>query len=183
MLIPLAIINHFKPRVELPEAQQLPRALSRRHEQKDFTLPRTSAGSSPWRKFLPPLRSRAEADLESRLAPMRKRALEEAERWMLERIGEGSDGLAAVIPGNVECTIRVACPWYPETHPVYKKALAIPRALRDDAQDFGFSRVSRPCGTRRSICIALAESGVPANHPAVRKAAEWLVDKEGAGAR
>ena len=40
MLMPLAIINHFKPTRELPGDETDPRALSARHGAKDFTLPR-----------------------------------------------------------------------------------------------------------------------------------------------
>src|SRR5205823_2918438 len=63
-------------------------------------------------KFLHPLQFR----------PLRRRAIEEAERWMLERIGEGSDGLAAVYPAMLNCLIALRVLGYSRTNPVYAKA-------------------------------------------------------------
>ena len=53
---------------------------------------------------------------------MRQRALEEAERWMIERIGEGSDGLATVFPAMLNALIALRALGYSETHPIYEKA-------------------------------------------------------------
>ena len=88
MLMPLAIINHFKPTRVLPGEKQLHELYPLGTEQSDLRLPRSEPFWT-WRnfflrvddvfKFLQPLRIR----------PLRRRALEEAERWMLERIGEG----------------------------------------------------------------------------------------------
>ncbi|MGZ4982771.1 MAG: squalene--hopene cyclase, partial [Chthoniobacterales bacterium] len=95
MLVPLAIINHFKPTRELPGLKQLHELYPLGTEHKDFTLPR-DARLLTWRNFF--LRADHAIKIISKFGwrPMRQRALEEAERWMLERIGEGSDGLATV---------------------------------------------------------------------------------------
>jgi squalene cyclase len=88
----------------------LPRALSSRHGAERLY----AAASSPLlcvAKFLPPLRSCAQADLEGRLAADAETRAREAERWMLERIGEGSDWPRGGLPGNAECTDRVARSW------------------------------------------------------------------------
>src|SRR5437870_15848 len=106
MLIPLAIINHFRPTRILPGETQLHELYPLGTEQTDVRLPRSDRFWT-WRnfflrvddcfKFLRPLR----------ILPLRRRALEEAERWMLERIGEGSDGLAAVFPAMLNCLIAL----------------------------------------------------------------------------
>src|SRR5437870_3465028 len=101
MLIPLAIINHFKPTRELPGMKQLHELYPLGTEHKDFTLSRDPRFFA-WRNFF--LRADHGLKIISRLGwrPMRNRALEEAERWMLERIGEGSDGLATVYPAMLD---------------------------------------------------------------------------------
>src|SRR3954453_23634169 len=106
MLIPLAIINHFKPTRELPGMKQLHELYPLGTEHKDFTPPRDPRFFA-WRNFF--LRADHALKLISKLnwRPMRKRALEEAERWMLERIGEGSDGLAAVFPAMLNALIAL----------------------------------------------------------------------------
>src|SRR5215212_7632356 len=68
---------------------------------------------------------------------MLKRALEEAERWMLERIGEGSDGLAAVFPAMLNALIALRALGYSPSHPVYAKAAKDFAGLFvDDPEDF-----------------------------------------------
>src|SRR4030081_3056788 len=121
MLIPLAIINHFKPTRELPGLKQLHELYPLGTEHKDFTLPRDPRFFA-WRNFF--LRADHALKLISKLEwrPMRRRALEEAERWMLERIGEGSDGLAAVFPAMLNCMIALRVLGYPKDHPASRKA-------------------------------------------------------------
>ncbi len=114
-----------------------------------------------------------------RINPMRKRALEEAERWMLERIGEGSDGLAAVFPAMLNCLIALRVLGYPKDHPAYKKAAKDFAGLFvDDAEDFRIQPCLSPVWDTAINLISLAESGMSADDPALRRAAKWLLDKE-----
>jgi squalene-hopene/tetraprenyl-beta-curcumene cyclase len=178
MLIPLAIINHFKPTRKLPGMNQLHELYPLGTEHKDFRLPRSERFWT-WRnlflrvddflKFIHPLGFR----------PMRQRALAEAERWMLERIGEGSDGLAAVFPAMLNCLIALRALGYSPNDPIYKKAATDFEGLFvDDQEDFRIQPCLSPVWDTAINIIALGESGLPADHPALRKAADWLVQKE-----
>lgn len=178
MLIPLAIINHFKPTRELPNDKQLHELYPVGTEGNDFTLARDQRLLT-WRNFflradrvlkiLEPWHSRS----------LRQRALEEAERWMVERIGEGSDGLAAVFPAMLNSIIALRTLDYPKTHPLYQKALADFRGLFvNDPDDFRIQPCLSPVWDTAINIIALAESGFPAQHPALQKAAQWLIERE-----
>src|SRR5436190_6076267 len=178
MLIPLAIINHFKPTRELPSMKQLHELYPLGTEHKDFTLPRDPRFFA-WRNFF--LRADHGLKIISRLGwrPMRKRALEEAERWMLERIGEGSDGLAAVFPAMLNALIALRALGYSKDHPAYAKAAQDFAGLFiDDPEDFRIQPCLSPVWDTAINIIALAESGLPADHPSLKKAANWLVEKE-----
>src|SRR5213082_3614492 len=89
MLVPLAIINHFKPTRSLPGNKQLHELYPLGTEQSDLRLPRSERFWT-WRNFFLRLNDVLKVLHQLRLRPTRKRALEEAERWMLERIGQGS---------------------------------------------------------------------------------------------
>src|SRR5438309_2322714 len=178
MLIPLAIINHFKPTRSLPGNKQLHELYPLGTEQSDLRLPRSERFWT-WRNFFLRLNDVLKILQPLRFRPMRQRAIEEAERWMLERIGEGSDGLAAGYPAMLNCLIALRVLGYSKEHPVYKKA----------AQDFAGLFVSDPDDFRIQPCmspiwdtainlISLAESGLPADDPSLRRAAKWLLDKE-----
>ncbi len=178
MLVPLAIINHFKPTRELPGMKQLHELYPLGTEHKDFTLPRDPRFFA-WRNFF--LRADHAIKIISKLGwrPMRRRALEEAERWMVERIGEGSDGLAAVFPAMLNCLIALRVLGYSPRHPIYEKAAKDFAGLFvDDPEDFRIQPCMSPVWDTSINIIALAESGLPAEHPALKKAATWLVEKE-----
>src|SRR5437773_10571307 len=86
-------------------------------------------------KFLCPLRVR----------PLRRRAMEAAERWMLERIGEGSDGLAAVFPAMLNSLIALRALGYSKKNPVYAKA----------GKDFAGLFVDDPGDFRIQRCVCI----------------------------
>ncbi|MGI8956911.1 MAG: squalene--hopene cyclase [Chthoniobacterales bacterium] len=178
MLIPLAIINHFKPTRELPHDKQLHELYPVGTEGNDFTLARDQRLLT-WRNFF--LRADRALKLLERWhsRPLRQRALEEAERWMVERIGDGSDGLAAVFPAMLNSIIALRALDYPASHPLYQKALTDFRGLFvNDPDDFRIQPCLSPVWDTAINIISLAESGFPAQDPALQKAAQWLVDKE-----
>jgi squalene-hopene/tetraprenyl-beta-curcumene cyclase len=178
MLIPLAIINHFKPTRSLPGNKQLHELYPLGTEQSDLRLPR-SGRFWTWRNFFLRLNDVLKILHPLRIRPMRKRALEEAERWMLERIGEGSDGLAAVYPAMLNCLIALRVLGYPKDHPVYKKgAKHFAGLFVDDPEDFRIQPCLSPIWDTAINLISLAESGLAADDPALRRAAKWLLDKE-----
>ena len=101
MLMPLAIINHFKPTRHLPADRQLHELYPAGTEHNDFTL-RHDHRLLTWRNFF--LRCDAMLKLHeaSSWKPLRQMALEKAECWMVERMGEGSDGLGHGVSSDVE---------------------------------------------------------------------------------
>ncbi|HZR78756.1 MAG TPA: squalene--hopene cyclase [Chthoniobacterales bacterium] len=178
MLVPLAIINHFKPTRTLPGDKQLHELYPIGTEQGDLRLPRSEKFWT-WRNFFLRVNDVLKMLHPLRIRPMRKRALEEAERWMLERIGEGSDGLAAVYPAMLNCMIALRVLGYPKDHPVYKKAAKDFSGLFvNDPEDFRIQPCLSPVWDTAINLISLAESGLPADDPAIRRAAKWLLDKE-----
>src|SRR5256714_11818537 len=178
MLIPLAIINHFKPTRSLPGSKQLHELYPLGTEQSDLRLPRSERFWT-WRNFFLRLNDVLRILHPLRLRPTRKRALEEAERWMLERIGQGSDGLAAVYPAMLNCLIALRVLGYSKDHPACKKAAQDSAGLFvDDPEDFRIQPCLSPVWDTAINLISLAESGLPAEDPSLRRAAKWLLDKE-----
>ena len=179
MLIPLAIINHFKPTRELPGLKQLHELYPLGTEHKDFTLPRDPRFFA-WRNFF--LRADHALKLISKLEwrPMRRRALEEAERWMVERIGEGSDGLAAVFPAMLNSLIALA---RARLFPAATRSTKRRRRISPDSSStirriFAFSPACRRSGTRRSTSSRWRNPACPRSIRRWQNAANWLLDKE-----
>jgi squalene-hopene/tetraprenyl-beta-curcumene cyclase len=178
MLLPLSIINHFKPTRVLPGEKQLHELYPLGTEQADLRLPR-SDNFWTWRNFFLRLDDTLKFLQPLRLGLLRRRALEAAERWMLERIGEGSDGLAAVYPAMLNSLIALRALGYSKRNPVYAKAEKDFAGLFvDDPEDFRIQPCLSPVWDTAITMISLADSGVPPEHPALQKAAGWLVNKE-----
>ena len=178
MLVPLRLSIISSPR-GFARRKATARAISPRHRAQAICACRASERILDLAQFLPPrLTTRSKFLQPLRIGPLRQRALEEAERWMLERIGEGSDGLAAVYPAMLNCIDCAARARLFEQHIRFtRRRKRISKACSLTIRTiFEFSRVFRRFGIQPSTIISLAESGLPPEHPALQKAAEWLVE-------
>jgi squalene-hopene/tetraprenyl-beta-curcumene cyclase len=178
MLMPLSIINHFKPTRVLPGEKQLHELYPLGTEQADLRLARSERFWT-WRNFFLRLDDTLKFLQPLRIGLLRQQALEAAERWMLERIREGSDGLAAVYPAMLNCLIALRSLGYSKTNPVYAKAENDFAGLFvDDPENFRIQPCLSPVWDTAITIISLADSGLPPEHPALQKAGDWLVSKE-----
>ncbi len=178
MLIPLAIINHFKPTRKLPENKQLHELYPCGLEGANFTLP-PSGRFFTWRNFF--LRCDRMLKWTESLPwkPLRALALKRAETWMVERMGEGSDGLATIFPAMLNALIALEALGYADDHPVFQKAQKdFEDLFVDEPGDFRIQPCFSPVWDTAITAIALAESGLEADHPALVRAGSWLYDKE-----
>jgi squalene-hopene/tetraprenyl-beta-curcumene cyclase len=178
MLVPLAIINHFKPtrpvKVDLDELY--PEGV---HERDLAPAPDPERLSL--RNFflwLDRLHKFAEWFAEHKIHPFRRRALKNAERWMLERF-EGSDGLAAIFPAMLNSLIALKALGYADDHPqVIRAALELKKLEHETEDTVRIEPCFSPVWDTAIVAICLHESGIPENHPALKQAAEWLMDRE-----
>jgi squalene-hopene/tetraprenyl-beta-curcumene cyclase len=178
MLVPLAIINHFKPTRTLPAEWQLHELYPAGTEQDDLSLHRQGRAFS-WRNYFLLLSRLARVFDWRLLAPLRRRALCAAEKWMLERSGPGSDGLAAVFPAMLNSIIALKTLGYPPDHPVLRKALTDLEGLYvDDPEDFRIQPCLSPVWDTAINLIALVESGLPCGDAASARAMRWLAARE-----
>jgi len=119
------------------------------------------------------------------IRPLRKLALQRAERWMLDRL-EMTDGLGAIYPAMLNAIIALRCLGYSEDDPQVIRA-------RDEFEKLGVEQPATPempePTFRMTPCVspvwdtgqavyALGEAGVPRDDPRMIKAADWLLSKE-----
>ena len=180
MLVPLSIINHFKPTRHLGPNAALDELYPQGYHERDLMLPRDPKRFT-WRNFflwLDRVHKFAEHFARHNLHPFRKRALKKAEQWMIERF-EGSDGLAAIFPGVLNSMIAMMAMGYPEDHPHILRCKDELRKLQIETErEVRIQPCTSPVWDTAIITIALHESGLPSNHPALVRAADWLIDRE-----
>lgn len=179
MLIPLAIINHFKPVRQLPAEKQLHELWPVGTEPNDLR-PNLTLSWKNLRKNLTVQVSMALRILDwLAWLPGRQFALKKATAWMTERMGKGSDGLAAIFPAMLNSIIALKALGRREDGPLMKKAVRDFEGLFvDDPHDFRIQPCLSPVWDTAINTVALAESGIDPAHPALQKAAKWLVEKE-----
>ena len=180
MLVPLAIINHFKPTRKLPNSINLDELFPEGYHERDLAMPRDPQ-TFTWRNFflwLDKLHKFAELWVAGGIHPFRKRALKKCENWMLERF-EGSNGLAAIFPSILNSIIALKALGYPDDHPQIKRAERELKHLEHETETtLRIEPCLSPVWDTAIVAICLAESGVPPGHPAMKKAADWLMAKE-----
>jgi squalene-hopene/tetraprenyl-beta-curcumene cyclase len=98
---------------------------------------------------------------------------------MIERMGEGSEGLSAIFPAMLNAMMALRVLGYPEDHPLVQKAdRDFAHFFVDDPDDFRIQPCLSPVWDTAIATIALAESGLPEDHPALQRSVAYLERKE-----
>jgi squalene-hopene/tetraprenyl-beta-curcumene cyclase len=180
MMVPLSIINHYKPTRQLKNPITLDELYPEGFNDRDLEL-RRDPKRFTWRNFfiyLDGLHKFAEWFAQNGMHPFRKRALQRSEEWMLERF-EGSSGLAAIFPAMLNSLIALKALGYPDDHPQVLRAEKELKNLEHETENsVRIEPCLSPVWDTAITCICLRESGIPEDHPALAQATEWLIDKE-----
>jgi squalene-hopene/tetraprenyl-beta-curcumene cyclase len=113
-------------------------------------------------------------------ARLRRLAVERASAWMIERF-EASDGLSAILPAMANSVMALKVLGYTPDHPLMKEQVG-------HLDDLLLGR-SGDGGLRMQPCLSpvwdtviasysLAQAGLAPAHPALRRAATWLLTKQ-----
>lgn len=165
LLVPLSIIWAHKPRITVPDSARSDELYP--ESRTPYPVPRT-----PLFSHLINLVER------SPIKPWRRRALQAATAWMIARFEE-SDGLAALFPAIVLSIIAMRCLGYPDTHPeMVRAAQVLEKLVVEDEQTIRLQPFHSPVWDTAHAVVALHESGVPADHPALVRGASWLLSRE-----
>ena len=180
MLVPLSILNHCKPTRQLGPNSTLKELYPLGFHERDLLLPRDPERFT-WRNFflwLDSVHKFAELFARHHIHPFRKRALKKAEEWMIARF-EGSDGLAAIFPGILNSLIVLKSLGYPPGHPLIGQCeMELKKLEHETEHTVRIEPCKSPVWDTAIVAIALHESGLPSDHPALVRACDWLLDRE-----
>jgi squalene-hopene/tetraprenyl-beta-curcumene cyclase len=180
MMVPLSIINHYKPTRQLKNPITLDELYPEGFNDRDLEL-RRDPKRFTWRNFfiyLDGLHKFAEWFAQNGMHPFRKRALQRSEEWMLERF-EGSSGLAAIFPAMLNSLIALKALGYADDHPQVLRAEKELKNLEHETENsVRIEPCLSPVWDTAITCICLRESGISEDHPALAQATAWLIDKE-----
>ncbi|MDE1170610.1 MAG: squalene--hopene cyclase [Verrucomicrobium sp.] len=180
MVVPLSLINHYKPTRHLPEDKQLHELFPYGTEHRNFRLPWSKKVVS-WQNFFLAWDVFLKFVDSLPWRPFRNAALKKAEAWLLARNQEGSDGLAAIYPAMMYTIIALKAMGYTDENSLIKRVKhEFDRLHVSDKEknDFRIEPCFSPVWDTAITAVALAESGIPADAPELRKAAQWLLARE-----
>jgi squalene-hopene/tetraprenyl-beta-curcumene cyclase len=180
MLVPLAIINHFRPTRIPRKGIDLDELYPAGIHERDLALP-PDPENVTWRNFflwLDRLHKFAERFAYHGIHPFRRSALKKAEKWMLERF-EGAEGLAAIFPAMLNSVIALKALGYSDTNPILQREWKHLKNLQHETKDsLRIEPCFSPVWDSAIVLMCLRESGVPAEDPRLKRAAEWIMGKE-----
>lgn len=101
-----------------------------------------------------------------------------AEKWVFEH-QEPTGDWGGIQPAMLNSVLALHCLGYANEHPAVSKGLeALANFCIEDENSLVLQSCVSPVWDTALGLKALADSGVPADHPALVKAAQWLLDRE-----
>jgi len=176
IVIPMAILSALRPDWKLPE---------RAHVDELFKDPERKTAALEWSEQILSWKNVFLAvDRGLKLyekwpwKPFRRRAIREAKSWMLEHI-ERTDGLAAIYPAMMNSIFALMAVGYGPDDPLTLREIKEFSRFEIEEQDtIRMQPCVSPVWDTCIAMVALEEAGLPSDHPALVKAAEWLLSKQ-----
>jgi squalene-hopene/tetraprenyl-beta-curcumene cyclase len=171
IVVPLAVIWASKPYCPVPE-----RACVR--ELMLENPPNINARRGFWKTFFNTTDATLKLVERRGWSPSREKALKACEQWMIDHF-EKSDGIGAIFPPIINSIIALRCLGYGNDHPLTASQIAeLERLEIEEGDTLRIAPCFSPVWDTALALNALVESGLPADHPQLLKAAEWILDKE-----
>src|ERR1700731_3642615 len=176
IVIPLTILYARKPRFAVPGGISV-EALFKDPSRKALAFDWDKQFFS-WRNFFLALDRGFKLYERIPWKPLRKRALRQAQQWLLDHL-ERSEGLAAIYPAMMNAIFALLALGHSPDDPL--TAREIREFSRFEIEEGDTIRMQPCVSPVWDTCIAmvsLEEAGVPADHPALVKAADWMLSKQ-----
>ncbi|WP_230210306.1 squalene--hopene cyclase [Streptomyces kaniharaensis] len=173
-IVPLTIVSAHRP------VRPAPFALTELHTDPDHPFPdRPLAPATTWDGLFERLDKVLHAYRRRALRPLRRHAIAQARRWIVER--QEADGCwGGIQPPAVYSLIALHLEGYELEHPVMRAGLASFDRFTVHTEDGRrwLEACQSPVWDTCLATIALVDAGVPADHPALVSAVDWMLGEE-----
>ncbi|MEO8602445.1 MAG: squalene--hopene cyclase, partial [bacterium] len=176
-VVPLTVLMAQRPHIEIAAHERVDELWLRPPTAAELGFPRSREWMT-WRNGFLALDATLKQIGKSPWKPLRRRALARAEQWILER-QDSNGGWGGIQPPMINCVMALRALGYPDSHPAVSRGLqAIDDFVIADGDELFFQPCVSPTWDTALMAKALLESGLPANHPALLRAADWLIDNQ-----
>ena len=179
IVIPMAVLSSLRPDWRLPEQAHVDE-LFKDPERKTAALDWSDQLLS-WKNVFLAVDRGLKLYEKSPWKPFRQRAIREAKSWVLDHI-ERTEGLAAIYPAMMNSIFALMAFGYGPDDPLTVRE--IKEFARFEIEDEDTIRMQPCVSPVWDTCIAmvaLEEAGLPPDHPALVKAADWMLSKQVVG--
>jgi squalene-hopene/tetraprenyl-beta-curcumene cyclase len=176
IVVPMMILCALRPGWKLPERAQVDELFkdpTRKNAAFDWSKQLIS-----WRNFFLALDRGLKLYEKLPWKPLRQKALREAKTWMLDHI-ERTEGLAAIYPAMMNSIFALMAMGHgPEDPLTWREIKEFSRFEIEEGDTIRMQPCVSPVWDTCIAMVALEEAGLPCDHPALVKAAEWTLSKQ-----
>jgi len=182
VIVPLLIIMDRKPVKWLPPHLALDELWPESREMTSLRFPRVPEPFTWrklfWKNFFIAVDDGLKIWERFTKRPLRKRAIEAARAWLEERLAVPG-GLGGIYPAMANSILAMRLLGYPDDHPLVMGQLKEIEALAVETdEEIHYQPCPSPVWDTALTINALVESGLEREHPALRRSAEWLIDRQ-----
>ncbi len=176
VIVPLLILMDLKPVCSIPAAASIDELYVPSRAAADLRFPR-SERLFTWKNFFITLDRLLHGLERWTPRPFRARARQQALAWILTRMGPG--GLGGIYPAMANAVMALHTLGYSEDHPKMAEGLKEIELLGiEEADRFHLQPCLSPVWDTPLAVNALVESALPRDHPALLRAATWLLQQQ-----
>jgi len=176
IVIPMAILSSVRPEFRLPERARVDELF------KDPTQKTAAFAWSKkilsWKNVFLALDRGLKLYEKLPWKPLRQKAIREAKQWMVEHL-ERTEGLAAIYPSMMNSIFALMALGHgPEDPLTFREIREFSRFEIEEEDTIRLQPCVSPVWDTCIAMVALEEAGLAPDHPALVKAADWLLTKQ-----
>ncbi|MGF1536980.1 MAG: squalene--hopene cyclase [Elainellaceae cyanobacterium] len=172
--VPLLIVFDQKPVFVTEPAVTVDELYAEGRENAALGFPR----SGDWTDLFLVLDKLFKLSEQFNVVPFRDRSLKAAEAWVLER-QEATGDWGGIIPAMLNSLLALRCLGYDPDDPLVKRGIAsVDRFAIETADQYSVQPCVSPVWDTAWCIRALRDSGLPADHPKLLQAGQWLLDQQ-----
>jgi squalene-hopene/tetraprenyl-beta-curcumene cyclase len=177
VIIPLSVLFAKKPCCPLPPEKRIDELYIEPPGLARYALPRRESGLS-WELLFIVLDGLVKRSEKYTSPVLREAALRRVEQWLLEHQDHAGDW-GGIMPAMINSVLALVSLGYSiDSDPVVRGLEAIERFGIEDEETFRLQACVSPVWDTVLTIVALADSGLPRTHPAIRRAVPWVVGKQ-----
>ena len=176
-IIPLSIVMTERPVRKLPPSARVQELYLRPPRPTDYTFTKED-GILTWKNFFIGIDHMLKVYEGNPVRPFKKKGMVMAEKWVLDH-QETTGDWGGIQPAMLNAVLSLHCLGYANDHPAVEKGLeALANFCIEDDDVLVLQSCISPVWDTALAIKALVDSDVPADHPALVKSAQWLLDRE-----